>query len=159
MKKFYSKLLLAISAVIVTLSLSACGLIDNPLDDSNDLVGTWVQVYDSDYSFTFDKKGNFIKREWQCDYKSPGYIKTNLYTYQITASDKHGKVTRYKVVIQTNTSSSPDIYYFFRKGKLLRDVPTWDVGDRISPDASTWYQEDDYNFTTPNDLCTTYTKK
>lgn len=151
MNKIYTKLLLALSAVILTVSLSACGLIDNSLDDGNGLVGTWVEVDNSDYSFTFDKKGNFIKREWQCDYKSPGYIKTNLYTYQITASDKHGKVTHYTVMAQSKTSSSYSEWNFFRKGKLLRytygGVP------------STWYNDDDYNFTTPNEECSTYKKK
>ena len=36
MKKIYTKFLLALSAVILTLSLSACGLIPNPFEDEDD---------------------------------------------------------------------------------------------------------------------------
>lgn len=52
MKKFYSKLLLALSAAILTLSLSACGLIPNPFEDEDDKNDNQTEIIDTpkDYS-------------------------------------------------------------------------------------------------------------
>lgn len=167
MKQISQKIILTLTAIILTLSISGCGLVDNPFDDENDLVGTWEYTeknvpcyfctdntigYPLNYSFpairkyeyTFKKNGSYTDTYsvtcTKC--KKTSYESIETGKYKIINSDKHNKVLRLKVFLYDRSEGtdtwSDGNYYFFTNGKKLYYGGY--VGEDDDESSEFWYE-------------------
>lgn len=147
MNKFCSKILLALSAIILTLSLSACES-ENDNNPENEIMGNWECVETGEITcekcndnhgtyistYTFDTAGNFIDTEyWKCPRCNNEKKRTEYGTYEYSC-DKHGKITRYFMYSTYKNNNKTYKSCFFVKGdKMIED---WS----IEAFESNWYK-------------------